>query len=276
MRKGGEAMDTSTLLVVFLLVMAASLASYALSHWSSIRSAIGVGWAATSIGTTMLLTAAAIVVLTFVFRGPLWRPNLGAEQQSREAGAASKETSHRISASPVAVTNAATAEQTSESVANRQSSGRSPAAVGANQQTQPPAATRTTQSNNDDRNSQPGSAFKDADPWAATRCVYVFNPDLSDPTRWKIENGCDAPVGIVVDPDRSIILPAPAQRPITLDEQTLRVSRANYRACFVATSQAITLISAPSEERSTPEWHQQFVSARANDGCLVRLPSSNN
>lgn len=98
-------MDTSTLLVVFLLVTAATLASYALSQWSTIRGALGFGWAATSIGTTMLLTAAVIVVLTFVFRGPLWRPALGIEQQMREtAGAAEETLSRRIAPSPLSTT----------------------------------------------------------------------------------------------------------------------------------------------------------------------------
>jgi hypothetical protein len=58
-------MDASTLLVVFLLVSAASLASYLLSQWSPIRdSDRSLGWAAISIGTTLLLATAAIAVLT--------------------------------------------------------------------------------------------------------------------------------------------------------------------------------------------------------------------
>ena len=106
-RKPGEDMDTSTLLVVFLLVTAATLASYALSHWSSIRGAVGLGWAATSIGTTMLLTAAAIVVLTFVFKGPLWRPNLATEQQFSSRAAASQEISARPLTASILPTGAA-------------------------------------------------------------------------------------------------------------------------------------------------------------------------
>src|SRR5687767_15812675 len=117
-------MDTSTLIVVFLLVTAASLASYALSHWSSIRGALNLSWAATSIGTTMLLVAAAIVVLTFVFKGPLWRPNLGAEQSMHERAAAPEETSARrldtsLVSPEAAPTQPATSSQTARSSRSR-------------------------------------------------------------------------------------------------------------------------------------------------------------
>lgn len=120
-----------------------------------------------------------------------------------------------------------------------------------------------------ERSSPPLSRFRDADPWAATKCVYISNLDLSQPARWKIDNGCDAPVGISYS-GGSTILPAPAQRPVTLDEQAMPAGT-TYLACFIANPKAMTLIGAPIEERSTPEWRDQFESARANDSCLLRL-----
>jgi hypothetical protein len=265
-------MDTSTLLVVFLLVTAATLASYALSHWSSIRGAIGLGWAATSIGTTMLLTAAAIVVLTFVFRGPLWRPDLGSGQQLRETAAASEETlSRRIAASPFSTTGTAAADQTSSRAAgepHRRRTDSSPASIGSEKQTPTSGTTPATASTQAERGSQPVSQFRDADPWAATRCVYAVNFGVSEPMQ-KLVNECNAPVGISYA-GGSTILPAQAQRPVTLDEQTVPAG-ASYTACFIATSKAMTLIGAPMEERSTPEWREQFESARVSDSCLLRL-----
>lgn len=261
-------MDTSTLLVVFLLVTAATLASYALSHWNSIRGVIGVATA--SIGTTMLLVAAAIVVLTFVFRGPLWRPNLGTEQELREAAAAAKETSRRLAASPFAAAASAAGNETSaRTVGQRESpAGGSPVLPVRKEQTSKPAATQTAEPGKSTRSSQPVSAFTDADPWAATRCVYASNRDLSMRQR-KIDNDCDTPVGVVVG-GRSIILPLPAQRPISLDERTIDFD--TYTACFVSTAEAIDLIGASSEERSTAQWRHQFDQARLKDGCLTRLP----
>ena len=57
--------NTYTLLVIFLLLFAASLASYLLSQWTAGRNHGGtVGWLALSLGTTLLLTAAVMVVLS--------------------------------------------------------------------------------------------------------------------------------------------------------------------------------------------------------------------
>ncbi len=240
-------------------------------------------YSATSVGTTMLVVAAAIVVLTFVFQGPLWRPNLGIEQPLRAATATSKETSrretsHRIAPSPLPATQAAstssgsTASQTTARVAAN------PAEDGSSLRPtsdKPQATKAATTPSTSERSSQPVAVFNEADPWAATRCVHVFNPDLSEPTRWKVENGCDTPVGVVVA-DRSIILPTAAQRPVTLEEQTVRAQSVRHTACFVATSKAMALIGAPSETRSTPEWREQFESARVSDGCLSRLKGKTN
>lgn len=226
---------------------------------------------ATRVGTPLLLVAAVIVLLTWVFRGPLWRPNLGNDQPLREAAAASEETSHRIVASPIPETAAATTfgstvNQPGRVAANQGEANKSPAA-GRDPQQQPKAAPAQS---NQAPSSQLAPGFNPDDPWAASRCVYVFNPNSSEPTRWKIENGCHAPVGVALG-NRSIVLPAAAQRPVTLEEQTVRADSVRYTACFVATAKAISLIGEPSEKRSTPEWREQFRAARASDGCLSRL-----
>lgn len=258
-------MDTSTLIVVFLLVTAASLASYALSHWSSIRGALGVGWAATSIGTTMLLVAAAVVVLTFVFKGPLWRANLGVEQQMQERAAASEETSARdLGASPLGAANtskSATASSTTETVRKRRDFDDSPDAPAnepqASKAAPPPSPSKLS--------SAPSRVFRDSDP---SRCVHVYHPG-SDPTEWKIDNDCDLPVGIRIS-KRQMILPAKSQRPVTLAEQTV-FGDGSFNACFAATSEAIYLLGAPSEERATDSWREQFEAARMSDGCLAGI-----
>src|SRR5687767_890905 len=276
-------MDTSTLIVVFVFVTAASLASYALSHWSSIRGALNLSWAATSIGTTLLLVAAAIVVLTFVFKGPLWRPNLGAEQPMHERAAAPEETSaRRLDTSLVSPgagagpTQAATSSQTARSSRSRHMDDDSPIATASEPQPTTAAITAST--------TRPSSSFlgayKDDDPWAATRCVTVYNPG-SDPMQWKIENDCDLPVGIVVSicakdgqhcvPGPQLIFPAKRQRPITLDEQMVVGYSVRHVACFVATAEAVYLIGARSEERATDAWREQFDAARTSDGCLQRI-----
>ena len=254
-------MDTSTLIVVFLLVTAASLASYALSHWSSIRGALGLSWAATSIGTAMLLVAAAIVVLTFVFKGPLWRPNLGTEQQMTQRAVASEETSARaieafLVPSGTADTSATSAKPTARSSRNRRSDDDSPTSSNNQPQEMKAAVTPSTTR----LNAAPSGASRDNDPWGATRCVHAYHPG-NDLTEWKIENDCDLPVGVLVSgcdkgagPCGPMIFPTKAQRPITLKEQIVFASSINYVACFAATPSVIHLIGAPSEERSTDSW----------------------
>lgn len=290
-------MDTTTLLIVFLLVSAATLASYALSHWSSMRSAIGFSWAASSVGTTLLLIAAAIVVLTYVFKGAFWRPNLGAEQQLRESAGASKQT---WAATGAAFGPESPRDGASEFVAPSSQATR---ALGHGQATHAPAAlaggqpkTAAAALNKTAGGAGPiplppplPPAFSDEDPWAATRCVYIYNPG-SDPTHWKIENGCTAPVGIILSwcsgtpqecgdrastgwkyPSRPMVFPMQLQRPLALDEQTVHGREVRYVACFLATPAARELIAAPSEERSSTEWRERFESARREDGCLTRV-----
>ena len=58
-------LSTPTLLVVILLISAASLASYLLSQWIPLRSSgRTLAWAGLSVGTVLLLAAAAVVALS--------------------------------------------------------------------------------------------------------------------------------------------------------------------------------------------------------------------
>lgn len=291
-------MDTSTLLIVLLLVSAATLASYALSHWSSSRGAGGsVGWAATSIGTTMLLTAAAIAVLAFVFRGLLWPSHSEAEPELIEsAGSTNTRSPFGVAAAetPPSATapSSAPADQTARVSGNRHlSQATSPPQRGSKQSiTSSPR--QTAEHDQTARNSTPLPTFSELSPWAAMLCVHLFNPDLSEPTRWKVENGCDVPVGVILSscvgsstecndpastswkyPSHDTIFPAQLQRPITLEEQTVRAREVRYVACFVSTPLAVQLIGAPSDERSSASWREQFEAVRESDACLMRVKS---
>jgi hypothetical protein len=191
-----------------------------------------------------------------------------------ETAAAEQTSSHRIKASPFSVAPAASASSAiankSGRTADRQRQHRADGSTASidNDEHQGPTAASTSRTS--ERSSQPLSAFQDGDPWAATKCINVYSPG-SDPSQWKIVNDCGAPVAVALDADRGVILPAPAQRPVTLEEQIVPAGY-RYRACFIATSNAASLIAAPSEERFTPEWRAQFESARASDGCLMHVP----
>jgi hypothetical protein len=272
-------MDIATLVVVFLLVTAATLASYALSHWSWVRGTVGAGWAATSIGTTMLLVAAAIVVLTFVFKGPLWQRNLGMEQRLREAAVASKEILPREAIASASADSSAPALPTTSHEAPRTpaTTANSPAPAAAEEQPQDPAVARVVAQMFAGPSSPLQPAFNALDPWAATRCVRAYHPG-SDDTEWKIENECDPPVGLIIsgcDYEQecgSKVVPSKLQRSIPLDEQTAHGRDVRVRACFADTPSVIYLMGAASEERATNTWREQFEAARANDGCLLRIP----
>lgn len=281
-------MDASTLLIVFLLVSAATLASYALSHWSAVRgSTRGVGWAATSVGTTLLLTAAVIVVLTLVFRALLWSPNPEAASEPRESATSLRKASTQaitgLETSPREATASATpTNRTPRSGANEQATTSTAAARSETTQPIKPGESHSSEQTTLGRNAASVPVFAELDPWAATRCVIVYNPDASEPTRWKIENGCDTPVGIVLSTcsaastgcnTRDLIFPAALQRPITQDEQTVLAPEVRYVACFVATSPAIQMIGEPGEARSSRAWREQFDAVRAGDGCLMRVQS---
>lgn len=273
-------MDLSTLLVVLMLIMSATLASYALSNWSSVRGVLGIGWAATSIGTTLLLVAAALVVLTFVFARPLWQLHLGMEQRANDTAAAVSSQERSLSGLTTSATAPDDTRKVSETQERHSSLRAFPAATTDQEHEQTSAA--ALPSSHTQLGAQLPPAFNDADPWAATRCVRAY-PTAGNSAEWKIENDCDVPVGVIVSscaqygqacgPNTQVILPAKVQRPIPLNEQIVQGFNVRHTACFFASSAATVLIGAPSEQRSTPDWRSQFDAALASDSCLMRVQS---
>jgi hypothetical protein len=297
--------DASTLVVIFLLVTAASLASYLLSQWSSIRNGdMRFGWIAiSSIGTTFLLVAAAMVVLTLgLLPMPRLLSNNEPAEQMRKSPESGRGTADRVLDRQEAST--AASDATTRPVA--------PTDHGAS----PAEGRYITEGNSEHRSEidaasalsllqRPGESgkgrsgaaphgvglvFAETDPWAATNCVYAFNPDPADLTRWTIENECGAPVGLVFascsksPPECSgpqstsweyqvdgMMLPGKARRPVTSEEETRYGLQIRYVACMVATPAAIELIGQRSETRSSPSWSQQFDAARNSDPCLTRV-----
>ncbi|WP_116808179.1 hypothetical protein [Steroidobacter cummioxidans] len=284
-------MDTSTLVVVFLLVIAASLASYLLSQWSSIRnSKISIGWVAISMGTTFLLVAAAIVVLTVGLLLKLrLSPNIELAERVRKSAQLDGGTAQRVLDRKEASADRGVSPGASRSIAEGRSEHRSGI--------EPVSALGSAQATSAQREAKSGTAsqgvgliFTEADPWAATNCVYAFNRDPADLTRWTIENECGAPVGVVFascsksPPECSanestswvyqrdgMIFPGRVQRPVTYEEETRYGSQIRYVACMVAAPVTIQLIGQSSESRSSSSWREQFEAARNSDECLIHV-----
>jgi hypothetical protein len=296
--------DASTLIVAFLLVTAASLAGYLLSQWSSIHNGgIGIGWVAISIGTTLLLAAAAIVVL-MVGLLPTMRlsPNIESAEQMRKSTQLGRGTAEGVLDRQEASTetlnatigaNASTDRGVSSSAGRYIVEGDPEHRSGM----ETASALSPLQTPGEPREAKSGAApygvglvFTNTDPWAATNCVYAFNRDPAELTRWTIENECGAPVGVVFascsksPPECSgpqsasweyqidgMTLPGKAQRPVTDEEETRYGSQIRYIACMVAAPLTIKLIGQSSEARSSPSWFEQFDAARNGDECLARV-----
>lgn len=289
-------MDAATLVVVFLLVTAASLASYLWSQCISIRS-INISWVAISIGTILLLTAAAIVVLTVGLLPTLrLSPNIESAEQMRKSAQFGRGAAERVldrqeapmeTSSATIRAGAPTARGDSSAAGGSIAEGHSEQRSGALSSLQPPGAPREVKSGAAPQGV--GLVFTEADPWAATNCVLAFNPDPANPARWTIENECGAPVGVVFascsksPPECSsqsasweyqiegMILPGKAQRPVTDKEVTQYGSQIRYVACMVAAPLTIKLIGQSSESRSSPSWLEQFDATRKGDECLTRV-----
>jgi hypothetical protein len=283
--------DASTLLVVFLLVSAASLASYVFSQWSAVRSGDrGVGWAAVGIGTTLLLAAAAIVVLTVswlpAFRLPENEPAQTVRVDPFGKGTAEPATGRQRDTE---VSRAAALPKEQDHAGRSVVDDR----LSTGDDSEIPAALSSLLSPRESSGAKGDTAphgtnraFAEADPWAATSCVIAFNPDLSDLSRWTIGNECGAPVGILFAACSAcrdsqftsweyqaggMILPGRSQRPVTHEQETQYGNQIRYVACLVATPTAIELIGQNSETRSSSSWVERFATARANDACLSRV-----
>jgi hypothetical protein len=296
--------STSTLLVVLLLVLAASLASYLLSQWISPRNnSRTVGWAGISLGTLLLLAAAVIVVVSIS-----WLPTIRFSGNDRlsehRIGTERSDGGIRQPEQPGSVREAVPAESLlgATSTGTRRTTGISGENMrenSARDHDEIDALTVATSSPGEEIRAQDLDSiapvgmrvsYTTTDPWAATRCVRAFHPDPEDLNRWSLENECGLPVGIVFaacaqsppecDERRStswkypvggVMLPAKAQRPVTAAEETQHGRQIRHIACIVTTPVAVKLIALDSETRSSTSWLEQFAAAREQDPCLARV-----
>jgi hypothetical protein len=286
----------STLLVVLLLVLAASLASCLVSQWISPRSGGStVGWAGISLGTLLLLAAAVIVVVSIS-----WLPTIRVSGNDRLS-------EHRIGTerSDGRIAQPESARESTKSSRSTTSTGATTTGIAAEHieagaHGELGALTAATSPGPGEETRAEGIdsvalvdvrvSYTTTDPWAATRCVRAFHPDPEDLSRWSLENECGLPVGIVFaacalsspecDERRSttwkypvggVILPAKAQRPVTAGEETQYGRQIRHIACIVTTPVAVKLIGLDSETRSSTSWLEQFAAAREQDPCLARV-----
>jgi len=288
--------DAATLVVAFLLVTMASLAGYLLSQWGFIgNSNVSIiGWLGISIGTLLLLGAAAIVLLTVGLLPELPQmPNIEWLEQRRKSAQSDGTTAERRLDLREGRTDATAATPTDRGVAPAESrSIAGGAAKDRNRFETTASSPQPSGSSREDKSStalpRVGLVFMEADPWAATKCVYAINldPGLS---RWKIENECGTPVGVVLASCSKgprecglastsweyrrdgMILPGKIQRPVTDKEETQYGTQIRYVACVLATPVTIELIGQSGESRSSPSWSGNFAAARVDDECLRRV-----
>ena len=288
-------MDASTFVVIFLVAVAAVLASYGLSQWGFFRGGNGgMGWLLTAVGTIFLLAAASMLVLTagrlpmlvrwsnendesaqktreFAFFGHEWAERLFQQPAARSATSASAvapEDRHTQSAAGRYVSRDDFERRNESEPVSIQDSPQPLAALAASR---PVAGV--------------GRAYVAGAPWGATECVHAFNFDPADLTRWRIENECGVPVGVLFAacpessgqcradawhyPTDGIILPAKAQRPVFQEDDTRSGGAISYIACAVATPSAIELIGRSTEVRSSLSWKEAWDIARSKDDCLM-------
>jgi hypothetical protein len=285
----------TTALLIFLLVCAASLASYLFSRWLAARTGRTIGWAAIALGTVFLLAAATIAVLATGLLSALQWPERAADEASTPAQVGD------LSPVPEPAHGEGTEQQTAgQSIQARTGTAARPRTgdrpVGATSPAQSAAGETqwvekiSSSGTSADAASAPPpgrAAGVIVNPWAATRCVRAFHPDPEDLDRWSIENECLGPVAVLLaicmqSADEcnarqavswkyqrgGMILPAKAQRPVSVLEDTLRGRQVRFVACFVTTPAAIGLIGSNSETRASA-WLEQFATARENDECLA-------
>lgn len=277
---------TSLWLIVVVLVVVATGASYVLSrarHGSQSSPRVIIVAGVTAI---VLLTAAVLVVVTssrfsaFLAGGDGTDMSIGTSASSAQAVSSARPGS-AIAATPApagaagATTLATDVDSKSPILEARRSS---PGAAGS----AVPVATHAQQM------STYTLAAAQADPWAATSCIRSYRRDPQNATRQVIENECPWPVAIVVARCATELsecnaraqwsyepgvftLPTKLQRPVFAADETREGQEIRVRACFVLTPQAIDLIGADLESRSTALWQEQWHAVRPQDECLTRV-----
>ena len=278
--------NVATAVFVLLIAVLASFGSFWLSRYAHARNQTGLGWTALAIGTVLLLTAAAIMVMTSSRLSLI--PWLAQVDEKIVVGLPRADPS-ASRASPfqrVAGDTRAPYPQ----VARKDVS----SDLGSEASDQPTEFAPRGSASRADSVPDMGDlgerrlgrlAFNAADPWVATRCVIPIRRDPAHLTKWTIENDCPAAVGIVIatcsgsgcDENamqrwtyeaRGIVLPEKWQRTVTAREQTLLGERIERLACALSSARAIELIGESSEVRATEEWQREFEEARALDDCM--------
>jgi hypothetical protein len=285
-------LGTATLLI-FLLVCAASLASWLFSRWLAARTGRALGWVGIAVGTVFLLVAATIAVLSTGLLSTLRWSESVADRASTSAQvgnlSASPESKHGKGAEQSVQARAGTAalskvgDRVVDATADEQSAVDETQPVKQLFRSNTPAGAASTP-----RTGRTAGVI--VDPWAATRCVRSFHPDAEDLDRWSIENECLGPVAVLIAtcmqsadecnyrqqaswkyPRGGMILPAKWQRPVSMLEDTVRGRQVRFVACLVTTPVAIRLIGSNSETRSSDTWIERFAAARENDECLASV-----
>jgi hypothetical protein len=258
---------TSVLLVIFLLLSAASLASYLFHQWSVARGGRTLSWAGISLGATLLLAAVVVVVLALSWVSARHWSFSDDSQATTTASAAAYERGWDA------------VGYVGDTPMQEQRPAEPPPEVSRVQQF---IATRHTD-----------AVVPLEPPWAATTCIVAVKPDPADPTRWTFVNGCQRPVAIAVAScalsdveclaagstswhydDGEMILPSKLQRTVTAAEEVRRGRRLRYAACFVNTREAIQLIGVDGQDRASISWDDQFATVRMEDECLTRIRTS--
>ena len=287
-------MDATTLVVILLLVGVASLASYLLTQWNAVRGGVvSIGWVALSVGTLLLLVAAAVAVLTAGFP-KVWLSFSKPGEPSRES-AAGIETRARVPERQLAEDELRPAIQRPASVArsvrdvpDQEVLTDAPTVNRAPDAASPANPQRSIQPAAGGAPRAPGPVFAASDPWAATKCVVAINPDPAQLTRWTLESECGVPVAILFAScsagphecagsqswnyqEGPLTLPDKARRPVPLVEQTRNGKSIRFAACFLSSPAAIELIGQDRETRTSSSWREEFEAARSGDECLTRV-----
>jgi hypothetical protein len=291
-------MGVSTWLTIVLLVLAASLASYLLSQWSPIRDR-AIAWAGIGLGTTWLIAAVAILVISagFVAKLSFVKPTLDPQTMIKPPNARAGQVNPLLETVVTDPNEPTGAEAGSERTPNHLSA-RAPKNESGSGDL-PQSAAKDQEQVATGGNLTPAvidpavsSAAASVDPWAATQCVVVLQRDPAEPTRWTIENDCGAPVGVIVaactqtavDCEAAgvtswkysydeVLLPNKAWRTITEAEQTVFGEQILDAACIVSAPAAIELIGMDAHARASDTWRADFSIAREADPCLLQLRS---
>jgi hypothetical protein len=262
-----------TVLLVALLITAASLASY---FWSQSRviyyrgkafplAGVGAG-ASLLIGTVVLIVLAAILLARF---------NL-ADFDVQEMIEATVSNPQATRPNPFAPVSKSTPEPKTKSDPSKTAAGGD--ALGRERgndvasSSPRPSVARNASSHvaaNIDANRVVAPPIVDL--WAATRCVVPIRREWDGVTRWTIVNDCGAPVGVLAASE-ALVLPAKYQRSVTEAEERIDTTSLHHSACLVTNPRAIRLIGMNIETRRTADWQAEFATARQEDPCLSAIP----